>query len=282
MGAKLIPAAILYDFDGTLSPINMQEHDFIPKLGLGSPEEFWTEVKALAQEQNCCEILAYMHTMLREAKHKKIPVNKKWIRKYGEGLELFAGVEAWFDIQNKFARSHGVKLEHYVVSSGVKPLIEGCSIAKHFKRIYACDFIYDADDVPVAPGVAVDYTSKTQYIFRINKGTLDQWDNRMINEYVPMADRPTPIENMIFIGDGPTDVPAMKMTSHYGGMSIAVYNSKRHGRKAIAQDLVTNGRANSAVAADYREGKNLDTLVKARILSIASAAKVGRLVSSHR
>ncbi|WP_427452537.1 HAD family hydrolase [Litorimonas sp. WD9-15] len=277
MAARLIPAAILYDFDGTLSPINMQEHEFIPQLGFSSSDAFWVEVKALAREQDCCEILAYMHTMLREAQHKKIPVSKDFIKNYGKGLKLFPGVEEWFDRQNKFAKSLGVRLEHYVISSGVKPLIEGTSIAKEFKRIYACDFIYDADGKPIAPGVAVDYTSKTQYIFRINKGTLDQWDNRMINEYVEMKERPTPIENMIFIGDGSTDIPAMKMTNHYGGMSIAVYNSKKRGKKDYAKQLVLDGRANCAVSADYSDEKDLDKIVRLRLEEVAASSRRKRL-----
>lgn len=280
MAKKLIPAAILYDFDGTLSPINMQEHDFIPKLGFASPKEFWTKVKALAKDQNCCEILAYMHTMLDEASHKNISVNKKSIRQYGKDLELFQGVDTWFDRINEHAKLSGVKLHHYVISSGVKPLIEGTSIAHHFDRIFACDFIYDADGKPIAPGVAIDYTAKTQYIFRINKGCLDQWDNGMINEYVPMENRPTPIENMIFIGDGSTDIPAMKMTNHYGGMSIAVYKPKSSGKKAYAKNLVETRRADCFVAADYSENKKLETLVKCRIDEIASKSKTQRLIKS--
>lgn len=282
MAAKLIPAAILYDFDGTLSPINMQEHEFIPQLGFNSASDFWKEVKALAKEQNCCEILSYMHTMIREAKHKKLPINKNIIKKYGEGLELFPGVEDWFDRLNKRSKENGIRLEHYVISSGVKPLIEGTSIAKHFKRIYACDFIYDADGIPIAPGVAVDYTSKTQYIFRINKGALDQWDNRMINEYVPMDERPIPIENMIFVGDGSTDIPAMKMTNHYGGMSIAVYNPKKHGKKDYAKNLVSTGRANCAVAADYGADKNLENVVMARLAEIAATSFRERTIEKFR
>ena len=270
MPAKQIPTAIMYDFDGTLSPINMQEHEFIPKLGYKSSKDFWDEVKALAKEQYCCEILSYMHTMLREAKHKKIPINRKAIRKYGKGLELFPGVEGWFDRINSEAKKYNVKLEHYIISSGVKPLIEGTSIAKHFKRIYACDFIYDADGNPIAPGVAINYTSKTQYIFRINKGTLDQSDNRMINEYVPMNKRPTPIENMIFVGDGSTDIPAMKVTKSYGGLSIAVYNPKKNKVKDYAKKLVENGRANCAVAADYNPDKKLENIIMARIAEISA------------
>lgn len=280
MAKKLIPAAILYDFDGTLSPINMQEHDFIPKLGFDTAEEFWDRVHEFKREQNCCEILAYMHLMLKWANHKGIPIGRDIIKQYGKNLELFDGVESWFDRINNHAKLSGVRLNHYVISSGIKPLIDGCSIAKHFDRIFACDFIYDADGKPIAPGVAIDYTAKTQYIFRINKGCLDQWDNGMINKFVPMDNRPIPIESMIFIGDGSTDIPAMKMTNHYGGMSIAVYKPKSNGKKSYAKNLVETGRADCFVPADYSENKKLEILVKCRIEEIASRTRTQRLMKN--
>ncbi|MEP1230735.1 MAG: HAD family hydrolase [Litorimonas sp.] len=272
MARKQINAAIIYDFDGTLSPINMQEHEFIPKLGMDH-EKFWAKTKTMAKENNASEILCYMYLMLREAGNQNIPIGRQSISDYGKNMELFEGVETWFDRTNKYAKSKGVKLSHYVISSGIKSLIEGTSIGKHFTKIFACDYIYDSDGKPVSPGVAVDYTAKTQYIFRINKGCEDQWDDRMINEHVSMENRPIPIENMIYIGDGPTDIPAMKMTSHYGGLSICVYKPNTPKKKARAYQLLNENRADCVARADYRAGKYLDEVVSARIDHI-SAAKI--------
>lgn len=269
MGRKLIPAAIIYDFDGTLSPINMQEHEFIPRLGMTN-SGFWRKVKSLSAEQNACEILCYMHLMLAEAKHQDIPVNKAMMAGYGKDIELFKGVEEWFDRINSYAKKLGIRLHHFVVSSGVKPLIEGTRISKHFDEIFACDFLYDADGKPYAPGVAVDYTSKTQYIFRINKGCHRQSDNGMINSFVPMDERPIPLENMIFIGDGSTDIPAMKMTSHYGGLAIAVHKPGSKTKKASAVRLVREGRALAYAPADYRSDKSLERIVLRKLASISS------------
>ena len=280
MPNKHIQAAIIYDFDGTLSPINMQEHEFIPQLGMTS-NEFWKKAKKLAKDQNACEILCYMHLMLKEANYKGLKVVKSDIRNYGKDITLFKGVESWFERQNEYAKSKGVKLSHYVISSGIKPLIEGTSIAKHFDKVFACDFIYDVDGKPIAPGVAVDYTAKTQYIFRINKGCLEQWDNSMINSHVPLSERPIPIENMIFIGDGSTDIPAMKMTSNYGGLSVCVYKPHSTPRKNYANKLLSENRADCVASADYRKGKDLEKIITSRIDSIAANQTFERIKKKH-
>lgn len=280
MPSKLIEAAIIYDFDGTLSPINMQEHEFIPKLGMTS-NEFWQKAKTLAKDQNACEILCYMHLMLKEAAYKGLKVVREDIREYGNDIVLFEGVETWFERQNKYAKSKGVKLSHYVISSGIKPLIEGTAIAKHFEKIFACDFIYDVDGKPIAAGTAIDYTAKTQYIFRINKGCLEQWDNGMINSYVPVEDRPIPIENMIYIGDGSTDIPAMKMTSNYGGLSVCVYTPRSKTKKEYANKLLSENRADCVARADYREGKDLEKIITARIDMIAADQSFKRIKQKY-
>ena len=280
MARKLIQAAILYDFDGTLSPINMQEHEFIPKLGMNH-KDFWAKTKQMAKENNACEILCYMHLMLTEAAHSNIQVRRDKICDYGKNIELFEGVEEWFERQNEYAKSKGIKLSHYVISSGIKPLIEGTSIAKHFEKIFACDFIYDVDGKPTAPGVAIDYTAKTQYIFRINKGCLEQWDNGMINSYVPLDDRPIPIENMIYIGDGSTDIPAMKMTSNYGGLSVCVYKPHSTTKKEYAYKLLSENRADCVARADYRKDKDLEKIITARIDSIAASQSFERIKQKH-
>lgn len=281
MARKLTEAAIIYDFDGTLSPINMQEHEFIPKLGMNH-DKFWKSSEAIARDNNANEILCYMHLMLKEATHKNIKVRKDSIQDYGKDIELFDGVKDWFERINSYAKENNVKLSHYIISSGIKPLIEGTSIAKNFEKIFACDFIYDADGKPIAPGVAVDYTAKTQYIFRINKGCLDQWDNSMINDFVPMEERPIPIENMIYIGDGPTDIPAMKMTSQHNGLSICVYKPNTRDKKKQAEKFLNECRADCIASADYRANKALDQIVKARILYIATKNKYQKILLRNR
>jgi len=231
MPKKHIPMAIAYDFDGTLSPINMQEHIFIPALGLNTTV-FWKSVKKLAKEQDADEVLCYMHEMIRQGCYHSAKLTRSAIREYGKKIPLFEGVLDWFPRITQYGASNGVALKHYVISSGLKPMIEGTEIAKFFEKIFGCEFIYDVDERAIAPGVAVNYTTKTQYLFRINKGCLDRWDDKSINSFVPMEDRPMPFNNMIFIGDGDTDIPAMKMTNYQGGMSVAVYPPYKSTAKA--------------------------------------------------
>lgn len=273
MAKKRIPMAISYDFDGTLAPGNMQEYDFIPALNMRS-REFWTSVDDLAKKHEMDQILAYMRTMLEEARKAEVAVRKADFKSFGANIGLFPGVKDWFKRINAYAKSKGVRLDHFIISSGIREMVEGTPIYKEFKKIYASGFMFDHNGVACWPALAVNYTTKTQYLFRINKGSLDVHDNSVINKYVPKEQRPVPFEHMIFVGDGETDIPCMRLVKDQGGHSIAVYNSGKRGAKAKAEELVENGRATLVATADYREGSDIDLAVKAIIDKVEASSRI--------
>ena len=188
--------AIVYDFDGTLTRRNVQERQFIPDIGM-DPDDFWAEVDALVQEHGADQILMYMHLMLEKARDKHVRVRLEDFREQGGNVEFFEGVEEWFDRINQCGQDAGVEIEHYIVSSGNAEIIEGTSIARHFGQIYASRFMFDYHGIASWPAQAVNYTTKTQYLFRINKGAHDLIDDSKVNEFVEQQDRPIPFENMI-------------------------------------------------------------------------------------
>lgn len=270
MAKKLIPIAISYDFDGTLAPGNMQEHSFIPELGINIGD-FWAEVKAIAKENDMNEILAYMQLMLEKGHEKKVRISKEAFKEHGKGIKFFDGVEAFFDVINAYAKSKGAHIDHYIISSGLRDILYGTSIAKHFKMMYASGYKFDIHDVAEWPALAVDYTTKTQYLFRINKGIENAYDNSQINKFMLDDERPMPFKNMIYIGDGETDIPAMKMMKLQGGTSIAVYNPgkrKKAGKtslKELCQALIQEDRANYMAPADYTDNSPLVKIIKLTI-----------------
>ncbi len=262
--------AICYDFDGTLSPKNMQEYDFMKALNIKDSKKFWAESTALAKKQEADEIAAYMKLMIKESQSKGLPVKKETFREYGKNIELYKGVEEWFDMINTYAKSKGIELKHYIISSGIKEIIEGTAIAKNFEKIYASSFMYDPNGAADWPAVVLNYTSKTQYLFRINKGCEDVTENKEINKYVQPQERPMPFTNIIYIGDGDTDIPCMRIVKRDGGHSIAVYKPSKAGAKEKAQHLVTDDRVNAVLPADYSIGKPIDKYVRTVIDKIAT------------
>ena len=275
MPKKLIPMAIAYDFDGTLAPGNMQEYDFIPALNMRS-RQFWDMVNKIAVKDEADPILAYMFTMLEEARKAKLPVRKADFKSYGGKIALFPGVSDWFDRINAYAKVKGVRLQHYIISSGLREMLEGTPIYKKFRKVYASGFMFDQNEVACWPALGLNYTTKTQYLFRINKGTLDVHDNSVINKFVPKADRPLPFENMIFIGDGETDIPCMRLVKDQGGHSIAVYNTDKYGAKKTAEQLITDGRASFVAPADYQPNSKVEKAVEAIIDRIEATARISQ------
>ena len=268
--------ALIYDFDGTLSPGNIQEYDFFPQLGM-TPDQFWTAAKKRAKDHEADEILSYMTLMLESCTSLSgVRVTREAFAQYGKKVKLFDGVKEWFPRINSFAKENGLLPHHFIISSGIKEMIAGTPIAKEFTEIFASSFIYDQHYAASAPGLAINYTTKTQFLFRINKGVLNVWDNSKINEYVKKADRDIPFSQMIFIGDGTTDVPCMKLTKDQGGHSIAVYRPGSH-QKIKAGNLLKDNRVNFVAPADYADGKLLDTQVKAVIRKIAADFEVSKL-----
>ncbi|MBQ5689857.1 MAG: haloacid dehalogenase-like hydrolase, partial [Alistipes sp.] len=217
--------ALIYDFDGTLAAGNMQEYDFIPAVGK-SNVEFWDASNRLAEEQDADQILTYMALMIREAQAKGLSLRREAFQESGKKITLYPGVEEWFDRINAYGEERGVRVLHYINSSGLKEIIEGTSIADKFRKIYACSFLYNVDGIAYWPGVAVNYTNKTQFIFKINKGVESVYDTKQVNKYMEEKQRPVPFSRMIYVGDGTTDIPCMKLVKNFGGHSIAVYNPK--------------------------------------------------------
>lgn len=249
--------AIMYDFDRTLCTKDMQDYSFIPSLGM-TEEEFWRYSNQLGKQQHMDSILAYMFAMVKISHDKNIPLQRKTLVDMGKNVELFSGVYEWFDRITQFGRKHNVLVEHYVISSGMKEIIEGTSISKFFKSIFACEFLYDENGNGIWPKTDVNYTNKTQFVYRINKGVLDVANDVDLNRSMPDDNKRVPFCNMIYIGDGLSDVPCMKMMKAYGGYSIAVYQQK----DSKVEELLKKGRVNFIYPADYRENSGLDVTVK--------------------
>ena len=270
--------AIMYDFDKTLSTKDMQEFGFIPNLGISSTQ-FWNEVKELKQTENMDPILAYMRHMLKKASEKSVPVTRDTFVTLGKDIEYYPGVEDWFERINNYGKENGIVIEHYVISSGIKEIIEGSSIKKYFKKVYACEFLYDENKVAVWPKLSVNYTNKTQFLFRINKGVLDVWDDEKLNDYVPEEERRIPFRNMIYIGDGLTDVPCMKLVKLNKGQSIAVFRKRK---KEVAAKLMSENRVDFITEANYCKDGELDKIVKTIIEKMAVTEKLSRLHDKHK
>ncbi len=261
--------ALIYDFDGTLSPGNMQEYNFIPAVGK-SPEEFWRESNGLAKEQDADPILTYMYRMAHDARAKGISLRKESFRDFGSHVSLFDGVREWFGRVNAYAAAKGITVHHYINSSGLKEMIEGTPIAHEFRHIYASSFLYDVDGVAVWPASAVNYTNKTQFIFKINKGIESVYDSEGVNRYVPHEQRAVRFRHMIYFGDGTTDIPCMRLVKEQGGHSIAVYNPLSATGRTESEQLVRDGRVSYVCPADYRAGSDADTVVRTILDKIAA------------
>lgn len=268
-----VPVAIAYDFDGTLAPGNMQEHVFLPKLGLDA-RAFWERSNALATEQQGDRILAYMHRMLVEAAREDIPVRREDWAAHGAGITLFPGVESWFDRVNAAGAARGLAVEHYIISSGLRELVEGTPIRRHFRAVFASGFLYNASGAAIAPAIAVNYTTKTQYLFRINKDAMDLADDMAVNAYVPEHQRRVPFRNMVFVGDGDTDIPCFRTVKEMGGHSIAVFPAEDTARAARTRKLIDEGRVHCAVPADYRDGAELERRILAILDLLAARQRV--------
>ena len=248
--------ALIYDFDGTLSPGNMQEFGFIQAIGK-TPEEFWQNSDNISSGQEMNHILAYMKLMIDEARNAGISLKRDSFVSFGKSIELFPGVKEWFSLINEYGRTKGVVIEHYINSSGLTEMIEGTEIAKEFKKIFASSFWYDEDGVAVWPAVAVDYTGKTQFLFKITKGILDISDKTRVNESQKDETKLVPFNYMIYFGDGETDIPSMKVVKMFGGNSIAVYQPSRREQFRTAQKLLRQERVNFICKADYSKDSEI-------------------------
>jgi len=266
--------AICYDFDKTLSPDDMQAQGYIQSVGY-EVDSFWKESNELAEENDMDQNLAYMFMMVQEA-HGKIIFNKETLMRYGSKVKLFPGVDTWFKRIREYGESKGVIVEHYIISSGLKEMIEGTKVANEFERIYASSFYYDNRGVAQWPAQVVNYTSKTQFLFRIEKGTLDVND-AAVNDYFEPENIRIPFRNMIYIGDSDTDIPCMKLINANSGHSIGVFNPETKDKRKVYR-MMSDKRIKYYTPADYTEGSELDSLVKNIIDTTASNEK---LMSVH-
>ena len=263
--------ALIYDFDNTLSTRDMQEFTFIPALGM-TPTEFWAKCDELSHDNNMDHILAYMLLMAQKANEKGIDLSRESLRKMGEQVEFFEGVEQWFKRINAYGARLGFEVRHYIISCGLKYMIEGCPIGHEFYNVFACDYIYDDNGQILWPSVAINYTSKTQFLYRINKGVEDAGEHKKLNMYMPQSERVVPFENMIYIGDGLTDVPSMKLTRTRGGYAIGVYRNPED-----ATYLVKEDRVDFYVQSNYLPDSEMDIAMKAIFQKIKARERFKKL-----
>jgi phosphoserine phosphatase len=254
--------ALVYDFDGTLSPQPMQEYTVLPKIGV-EPAEFWASVNREARETESDPMLVYMRHIIEALEREKVDVKREDFAAMASAIEYFPGVPTWFARVNAYVkkRSRGqVKLAHYLISAGQKEILDGVSIRKHFKRIYASEYHFNHHGVATFPKLLVTDTLKTQFLFRINKGLERVTES--INEHMPEAERPIPFANIIYVGDGMTDVPSMALTKKSGGHTVAVFDPVSEKQRAICMKLLEAGRADFIAEADYRKSSKLSRRVE--------------------
>ena len=259
--------AICYDFDKTLSPDDMQTFTLIPSFGMKS-EDFWKESDQIARENLMDKNLAWMYKLIQHSKAKGLSIRKEYFREIGAEVALYHGVDSWFQRMNAYAEHKGIELEHYIISSGLKEIIEGSSIAHYFKRIYASSYLYSPEGDAQWPAQAINYTNKTQYIFRIAKGFMEEYDER-VNDSMKEKTMYIPYENFVYIGDSATDIPCMRLVKSKGGYSIGVFDPVKNNRSKVYQ-LYSDGRINLYAPADYSEGSDISRLMEKIIDEIAA------------
>jgi len=256
--------AILYDFDSTLASSDMQNFSFIPSLGM-TPSEFWGLTTDFSAKTGMERTLSYLYTMQKICQDKGIAMTAEYLKSMGKNISFFPGVLTWFKRINAYGEEHGVNVEHYLVSSGNREIVEGCQIFDEFKMVYACEYYFDpVTKLPLWPKLAINFTQKTQYFYRISKGVFDANDDEGVNE--KQHDRRIPYNNIVYIGDGMTDIPAMIVAKNSGGKSIAVYP---RGNREKVQGLYEDGRVNYIACADYGAGRELEKIMQLIIQGVA-------------
>ncbi len=254
--------AIVYDFDGTLSPQPMQEYTVLPKLQV-NPDTFWQEIGDTFNTEGGELMLTYMRLLIKAIEKKEAHISRQDFTNMGKKIQYFEGVTEWFERINQFIEQQSkgtVNIQHYIISAGLFEIIEGSHIAHHFEKIFASEYHYDHHGVPTFPKLLITDTHKTQFLFRINKGILDL--RKPINDHMPENKRPIPFENIIYIGDGDTDVPSMAVVKQQGGHSLAVYAPEHRESYNKCNELLQANRIDFFSKADYSEGGQLDGLIK--------------------
>ncbi len=266
--------ALIYDFDNTLSTRDMQEYSIIPSFGM-TASDFWDASDSLARQNHMDYILSTMMLMVTKSREAGVPMTRDSLIACGADIQLYQGVEEWFGRINRYGDSVGIEVRHYIISCGMRPMIEGSVIGKEFANIFACDYVYDDNGQPMWPAMAINYSGKIQFLFRINKGIEDIREHTALNMRTHHEDRPVPFTNMIYVGDGLTDIPSMALTRDCGGHSIGVYKDV-----GDAKYLVQEDRVDFYVPADYRENSKMDRVVRTLIDSININSAVEALSDS--
>ncbi len=261
--------AIMYDFDKTLSTTDMQNYAFIPALGL-TPDEFWGKTGEFSARSGCERILSYMYMMIEEAKEKGINLTRDFLKSCGKNIEYYPGVRTWFKRINEYGLEHGICVEHYLVSSGTIEIVEGCDIYPEFTQAYGCEYYYDSEGHPVWPKLAINYTQKTQFFFRIAKGAISTTDDKTVNEKTSVLR--VPYRNIVYMGDGMTDIACMTLVKKNGGRSIALYSNESD--EAKVKQIFDDGRVSFYCKANYLKNSKLESYLKLIIDSIAVSEKI--------
>ena len=272
--------ALMYDFDNTLSVKNMQDYSFIPSLGYDSGT-FWKKCNEFKDKYSMDQILAYMYFMVDEAKKRNIKITEENLNEMGKNITFFKGVESWFGRINKYGDKKGFDVKHYIISSGLKEIIAGSKIFNCFDQVYAARFLYGENGEAIWPAVSINYTQKTQYIYRINKGVESETDDKNLNEHMDESQKKVPFNRMIYFGDGMTDVPSMKSVKLGGGYSIAVYNDEDEKNMYTVDKLMEYNRCDFACRSDYSEDSPLEKVVFTIIDKIASEYEYGELKNEY-
>lgn len=265
--AKKTKVALIYDFDGTLSTTDMQDYALIPEFGM-TPVDFWAEANKWGVDHCADQITGSMFYVVKKAQDLGISLTKETFAQAGKNIEYFDGVEHWFERINYYGWKLDLEIEHYIISAGYEEILQGCKIFKHFKNVFSCSFAFNEEGHPIWPARIVNYSTKTQYLSKINKG-LGKLEDRAVNEFMADEKRPIPFTRMIYFGDGSTDIPSMKLTKERNGNAIAVYNPKGKDHN-VALKLLRDGRVNFALPADYRENRAIDKVVKTILNKIAT------------
>ena len=264
---KKTKVALIYDFDGTLSTTDMQNFALIPEFGM-KPEDFWKAANQWSVDHCADQVTGSMYYFVKMAQEKNIALTRENFAYASENIQYFEGVLTWFDRINDYGRKLNLDIEHYIISAGYEEILCGCKIRKYFKDVFGCSFAFNDEGRPVWPARVINYSTKTQYLSKINKG-LGKLEDRAVNEFMPDNQRPIPFTRMIYFGDGSTDIPSMKLTKERGGNAIAVYDPKGKDHNT-ALKLLRDGRVNFALPADYRENHQIDKVVKTILDKLAT------------
>lgn len=263
----MIKCALIYDFDGTLAEGDCAQHGLMSALGITDIQSFWKEVKQRAQQDDGDEILSYLGLLAEKANQLgSDELSEDNLIKHGASIPLFPGVNTWFKRINKYAKANEIELHHYIISSGLDAMIRGTAIGNQFSQIYACKYHYSPKGKQaIWPAQTINYTTKTQFLFRINKGIKNSWDNAAVNQFIESEERDIPFQRMIYFGDGDTDIPAMKMVRYQGGFSLAVFDEKKWNSQSTqkkVEKLIAEERANYVVPANYQKDSQLEVTVR--------------------